>query len=137
MKPLYLIACSMAKLDHAAPAAQLYTGQAFKLAMRAAKAANADVLILSALHGVLEPDDVINPYDCYLGGLPKTDRAIWAITTAAQLAPYRERFAVILAGKHYAAACDDFTNKREPLKGLGIGRQLSFLKNAAQFLTRT
>ena len=134
MKPLYLIACSMAKLDHAAPAAQLYTGQAFKLAMKAA--AGADVLILSALHGVLEPDDVINPYDCYLGGLPKTDRAIWAITTAAQLAPYRERFAVILAGKHYAAACDDFTNKREPLKGLGIGQQLSVLKNATQFLTR-
>jgi hypothetical protein len=137
MKPLYLIACSQSKLDRAAPAAELYTGQAFKLAMRAANAANADVLILSALYGVLEPDDVINPYDCYLGGLPKTDRAIWAITTAAQLAPYRERFAVILAGKHYAAACDDFTNKREPLKGLGIGQQLRVLKNATEFLTRT
>jgi hypothetical protein len=136
MKPLYLIACSMSKLDHAAPAAELYTGQAFKLAMRAAKAADADVLILSALYGVLEPDDVIDPYNCYLGGLPAMDRAIWAMTTAAQLAPHRERFAVILAGKHYAAACDDFTNKREPLKGLGIGRQLSFLKNAAQFLSR-
>jgi uncharacterized protein involved in type VI secretion and phage assembly len=127
----------MAKLDHAAPAAELYTGQAFKLAMRAAEAAEADVLILSALHGVIKPDDVINPYDCYLGGLPKTDRAIWAITTAAQLAPYRERFAVILAGKHYAAACDDFANKREPLKGLGIGQQLRVLKNATEFLTRT
>ena len=128
MKPLYLIACSMSKLDHAAPAAELYTGQAFKLSMKAAKAAGADVLILSALYGVLEPDDIIDPYECYLGGLPAMDRAIWAITTAAQLAPHRDRFAVILAGKHYAAACDDFTNKREPLKGLGIGRQLSFLK---------
>jgi hypothetical protein len=137
MKPLYLIACSMSKLDRAAPAAELYTGQAFKLAMRAAKAADADVLILSALYGVLEPDDVIDPYECYLGGLPAMDRAIWAITTAAQLAPHRERFAVILAGKHYAAACDDFTNKREPLKGLGIGQQLRVLKNAAEFLTRT
>ena len=136
MKPLYLIACSQSKLDRAAPAAELYTGQAFKLAMRAAKAADADVLILSALYGVLEPDDVIDPYNCYLGGLPAMDRAIWAITTAAQLAPHRERFAVILAGKHYAAACDDFTNKREPLKGLGIGQQLSVLKNAAEFLSR-
>lgn len=136
MKPLYLIACSMSKLDHAAPAAELYTGQAFKLAMKAAKAADADVLILSALYGVLEPDDVIDPYECYLGGLPAMDRAIWAITTAAQLAPHRERYAVILAGKHYAAACDGFKNKREPLKGLGIGQQLSVLKNAIQFLTR-
>jgi hypothetical protein len=127
----------MSKLDRAAPAAELYTGQAFKLAMRAAKAADADVLILSALYGVLEPDDVIDPYECYLGGLPAMDRAIWAMTTAAQLAPHRERFAVILAGKHYAAACDDFTNKREPLKGLGIGQQLRVLKNATEFLTRT
>jgi hypothetical protein len=136
MKPLYLIACSMSKLDRAAPAAELYTGQAFKLSMKAAKAAGADVLILSALYGVLEPDDIIDPYECYLGGLPAMDRAIWAITTAAQLAPHRERFAVILAGRHYAAACSDFANKREPLKGLGIGRQLSFLKNATEFLSR-
>lgn len=134
MKPLYLIACSMAKLDHAAPAAQLYTGQAFKLAMKAA--AGADILILSALHGVLEPADIVDPYDRYLAGLTTKERALWAISTAAQLAPHRERFAIILAGKHYAAACDEFTNKREPLKGLGIGRQLSFLKNAAEFLSR-
>jgi hypothetical protein len=126
----------MSKLDRAAPAAELYTGQAFKLSMKAAKAAGADVLILSALYGVLEPDDIIDPYECYLGGLPAMDRAIWAITTAAQLSPHRDRFAVILAGRHYAAACSDFTNKREPLKGLGIGRQLSFLKNATEFLSR-
>jgi hypothetical protein len=137
MKPLYLIACSQSKLNRAAPARALYTGQAFKLAVKAAEAAKADILILSALHGVLEPEDIIAPYECYLGGLPTIERVIWASVTAAQLAPHRDRFAVILAGKHYAAACDEFTNKREPLKGLGIGRQLSFLKNAAQFLTRT
>ena len=136
MKPLYLIACSQSKLDHAAPARDLYTGQAFKLAMKAAEAASADILILSALHGVLEPEDIIAPYDCFLGGLPTMERVIWATVTAAQLAPHRDRFAVILAGKHYAAACSDFTNKREPLKGLGIGQQLRVLKNAAEFLTR-
>ena len=136
MKPLYLIACSQSKLDHAAPARDLYTGQAFKLAIKAAEAASADILILSALHGVLEPEDIIAPYDCFLGGLPTMERVIWATVTAAQLAPHRDRFAVILAGKHYAAACSDFTNKREPLKGLGIGQQLRVLKNAAEFLTR-
>jgi cytoplasmic iron level regulating protein YaaA (DUF328/UPF0246 family) len=137
MKPLYLIACSQSKLDRAAPAAELYTGQAFKLAMRAAKAANADVLILSALHGVLWPSEIIEPYDRYLGGLTAKERATWAAMVAQILKPCRDRHTVILAGKHYAAACDDFTNKREPLKGLGIGQQLRVLKNAAQFLTRT
>jgi len=46
MKPLYLIACSNAKLGHLAPAAQLYQGQAFKLAMAAAERAGAKVIIL-------------------------------------------------------------------------------------------
>jgi hypothetical protein len=136
MKPLYLIACSQSKLDRAAPARALYTGQAFKLAIKAAEAAQADILILSALHGVLYPEDIIAPYNCYLGGLPTMERVIWSTITAAQLRPYKDRHAVILAGKHYAAACDEFTDKREPLKGLGIGQQLRVLKNAAEFLTR-
>jgi creatinine amidohydrolase/Fe(II)-dependent formamide hydrolase-like protein len=46
---------------------------------------------------------------------------------AAQLAPYADREAVILAGKHYAAAAAAFKNKTLPLAGLGIGQQLAKL----------
>lgn len=126
-KPLFLIACSAHKLDHPAPARELYTGQAFKLAMAAAARCGADVLILSALHGVVGPDQVLAPYDHTLRSA--SERRTWAAKAAAQLKPYRDRRAVVLAGKFYAAAAAGFTDKALPLAGLGIGQQLAVLKN--------
>lgn len=128
MKPLYLIACSAAKLDHAAPAAQLYTGQAFRLAMAAAARADADVLILSGLYGPISPDAIIEPYNCALSKLTRRGRLTWEITTAGKLMQHHGRDIVVLAGKHYAAALAGFPNVSYPLHGQGIGRQLQTLK---------
>ena len=129
MKPLYLIACSAAKLDHAAPAAELYQGQAFKLAMKAAERAGADVIILSALHGAVSPTRELQPYDRALCDMNTQQRAVWAGMVAQQLQQHKDRAIVVLAGKHYAAAVDYFPNVSRPLAGLGIGQQLAALKN--------
>lgn len=128
MQPLYLIACSAAKLDHAAPAAQLYTGQAFKLAMAAAARVDVDVLILSGLYGVIYPGDVIEPYNCALSRLDRSGRTTWAQRAALQLLPHYGRPIVALAGKHYAQALAGFPNVSYPLRGQGIGHQLQTLK---------
>jgi len=128
MKPLFLIACSGAKLDRTAPAAQLYTGQAFRLAMRAADKAGADVIILSALHGAVSPSRQLQPYDRALTDMSKHQRAIWAAMTAQQLQQHKGRPVTVLAGKNYAAAVDTFPNVSRPLAGLGIGQQLHTLK---------
>lgn len=128
MKPLYLIACSAAKLDHAAPAAQLYTGQAFRLAMAAAERAGADVLILSALHGAVDPTQQLQPYNRALAHMNTQQRKVWAGMVAQQLQQHQGREIVVLAGKHYAAAVDAFPNVSRPLAGLGIGQQLAALK---------
>ena len=126
-KPLFLIACSAAKLDHPAPARELYTGQAFRLAMAAADRCGADVLILSALHGLVQPGEVLAPYDHTLRSA--FERRAWAAQVASQLKPYQGRRTVVLAGKFYAAAAAGFANKSLPLAGLGIGQQLAVLKN--------
>jgi hypothetical protein len=128
MKPLYLIACSNAKLDHAAPAAELYTGQAFRLAMAAAERAGADVIILSALHGAVFPDLLIAPYDLSLSTMAADDRRQWALNVCHALSEFQDREITVLAGKHYAAAVDYFPNVSRPLAGLGIGQQLAALK---------
>ena len=128
MLPLYLIACSAAKLDHAAPASQLYTGQAFRLAMAAAARAGADVLILSAMHGAVEPTDLLTPYDRALSKMTKRERNSWAQHTAYKLLPHYGRTIVALAGKHYAQALAGFPNVSYPLRGQGIGQQLQTLK---------
>jgi len=129
MKPLYLIACSAAKLDRNAPAAQLYQGQAFKLAMAAAERAGADVIILSALHGALFPDLTIDPYNLTLSAMTAQQRRQWAANVRHALSEYNGREIVVLAGKHYAAAVDTFPNVSRPLAGQGIGQQLHTLKH--------
>ena len=128
MKPLYLIACSGAKLGHAAPAAELYQGQAFKLAMAAAERAGADVVILSALHGAVSPTRQLQPYNRALTDMSTHQRRVWAAMTEQQLQQHKGRAITVLAGKHYAAAVESWPNVTRPLAGLGIGQQLAALK---------
>jgi hypothetical protein len=68
----YVIPCGGSKIAHAAPARDLYTGQMFRHALtnveRLAALDEADgraarILILSALHGLVELDTVLEPYD--------------------------------------------------------------------------
>jgi len=129
MKPLYLIACSNAKLGHAAPAAELYQGQAFKLAMAAAERAGADVIILSALHGAVSPTRQLQPYNRALSDMSAHQRRVWAAMVEQQLQQHKGRAVTVLAGKDYAAAVEGWPNVSRPLAGLGIGQQLAALKN--------
>lgn len=64
-----VIPCGAEKADQPAPAAQLYTGGMFRLALQAAADVDPDatVLILSALHGLVTLDTVLAPYDCKMG----------------------------------------------------------------------
>lgn len=68
-----VIPCGGEKLDHSAPARDLYTSSTFRLAWDAAmaevKAYDGDsrILILSALHGLIDPETIIDPYDVKMG----------------------------------------------------------------------
>lgn len=62
---LIMMACSAAKLDHAAPATELYQGVMFQT-LRAHLPAGEDqpcVVILSAEHGLVCDNDEIEPYE--------------------------------------------------------------------------
>jgi hypothetical protein len=66
-----VIPCGAGKLDHAAPARDLYTGQMFRHTLAAAQA-EADaisgrVLILSARYGLVELDAILEPYNTKMG----------------------------------------------------------------------
>lgn len=66
-----IIPCGAAKLDRPAPARDLYTGQMFRHTLHAAQteadAIGGRVLILSAQHGLIDPDTVIAPYNTRMG----------------------------------------------------------------------
>jgi hypothetical protein len=72
----YVVPCCGEKLDRPAPARELYRGQMFRHTLeRVERAAAMDVedgrparvLILSALHGLIELDTVLAPYDLKMG----------------------------------------------------------------------
>lgn len=66
-----IVPCGSEKADSPRPAAQLYTGSTFRMALAAAQAeatgTDGRVLILSALHGLIDPTDVVAPYDTKMG----------------------------------------------------------------------
>ena len=61
MNRLAIIGCGAAKLGHAAPARELYAGCLFRAARQHVEAAGLPWLILSALHGLVEPAAVRAP----------------------------------------------------------------------------
>lgn len=73
----YVIPCGGAKVDHAAPARDLYTGTMFRHTLdkaiecaaldEAAGLGPARVLVLSGKYGLVELDEVLEPYDLQMG----------------------------------------------------------------------
>src|SRR5690348_17330318 len=67
-------------------AADLFTGPGFVSARDQAVRAGERWFVLSARHGLLEPGDVVSPFDNQLGDRPLGYRTAWGEWVAAQLA---------------------------------------------------
>ena len=84
-----LIGCGARKLSTAAPARDLYTGPLF-LAARAYVEVRCERWgILSAKHGFLDPDEVVEPYDQAFLRMSARDRKVLEMGVGAVL---RARF---------------------------------------------
>lgn len=75
-----IIPCSAAKTNAPAAARNLYSSSYFRMALAAALAQTDRVLILSALHGLVELDTIIDPYDLKMGD----EGSVTPATIAAQ-----------------------------------------------------
>lgn len=129
-----LVACAAQKLHHPAPARDLYTSQLFRKASAYATAECDRWYILSAKHGLVHPDTVLEPYDVRLGaegpGTPLLRE--WAAGVRAQLdtelAGLENVTLIALAGSQYRTALQGVPWPVEvPMQGMGIGRQLGWL----------
>ncbi|MET1155545.1 DUF6884 domain-containing protein [Arthrobacter sp.] len=126
--------CAARKLDRPAPARELYVSQLFEKASAYAKATRDRWYILSAKHGLIHPDEVIEPYDVRLGTNHRTATPIhtWAAGVRDQLADELDGLQnvklIALAGEQYRTALNGVPWPSEvPMKGLGIGHQLGWL----------
>lgn len=146
------VACSALKLDRPARAADLYTSPLFKLSVRwlTERWGAHRWYVLSAKHGLVAPETVIEPYDQTLAKASTVERAAWGEMVAEQI--YREWrksgaewLMQVLAGKSY---CDPLgtalrvkvnprtviSNLRfdEPLRGKTIGGRLQWLSQGLE-----
>lgn len=127
-----LVGCASQKLQRPAPARELYISTLFRKASAYAELTCDRWYVLSAKHGLVRPDDVIEPYDVRLGAKTSPYVRAWAARVQGQLSEElkgMERVTlVVFAGEQYRTLLQGSAWSYEvPLKGLGIGQQLGWL----------
>lgn len=134
----FLVACSAGKVKTGpVPARDLYISQLFTLARRYAEKFGDPWFILSAKFGLLDPLQLVAPYDESLNDKRVDERAAWARMVAAKV--QQQQLArielVILAGRAYRDPLQQLLEAQGhtvtvPMQGLAIGKQLQFLTHA-------
>ena len=76
--PLVVIGCGRQKGSSPAPAQDLYTSDRFKRSLELARRIEAPFVILSGKHGIVQPNQTIDPYDVGIGQLSESKRSSWA-----------------------------------------------------------
>ncbi|MDN7742095.1 DUF6884 domain-containing protein [Burkholderia gladioli] len=99
---LVVLACSATKLAHAAPAIELYRGVMYSTYRANVQAETAPaVMILSARHGFIRPDTVIEPYEQRMTEA-RVEALLEEIASALPAAwPAGARTILLAGGKNY------------------------------------
>jgi hypothetical protein len=135
MQKIVLISCVSKKLSRDARARELYISPLFKGALTYAESLKPDAIyVLSAKYGLVRMDQVIAPYNETLNTKKSKDIQNWAASVLAQLTNItdlnHDEF-IFLAGEHYRRhLIPALRHVQIPLQGLGLGKQLQFLKRA-------
>ncbi len=135
MARIAFVACSKTKSADRLPAAALYRSALFRKSMLAAADRADKIHILSAKHGLLGCNDVIDPYDVTLKTMKKAERLTWGKRTGDQLDKVLRPgdTAVLLCGEEYLAPLRfDLARLKAtvelPLGSLSLGSRLSLLR---------
>ncbi len=136
MKTVVLVSCVKKKVAYRAKAKDLYASPFFKLNLRYARSLNPKaIFVLSAQHGLVGLEEEMEPYERTLNKVSSKEVKRWADSVLAQLGSVadlqKDRF-VFLAGERYRKhLLPHLPNHEIPLRGLGIGKQMRFLKENA------
>jgi len=138
MREIGLVSCVKTKREEPATPKQLYTSHYFEKMRAYAEQYHDDWWILSAKHGLLNPDgDSIRPYDETLSGARVAKRREWAEMLAAQMEQEGllsdDVTLVLHAGKDYYEELlplieDTGVTVEIPTKRLGIGEKQAWYK---------
>ena len=135
-----LVGCVKEKASSARPAKALYISTLFRGRSTYVRRTCDRWFILSALHGVVDPDTVLEPYDVTLDEAPRSERREWSRRVLTQL---RDRLGDLGQYEfeiHAGGSYRDFgllsglrtagATVTNPTEGLRFGNQLSFYAEA-------
>lgn len=133
MKTIVLVSCASKKLNHRSKAEDLYVSDLFRKSLAYARQMRpAGIFILSAKHGLVRPDDQIDPYDVTLNTMSLAGAKAWSYKVFDQLqrhADVKHDHFVFLAGDRYRRfLVPRLHSVAVPMAGLQFGKQLQFLK---------
>lgn len=139
MKKIALVACVSKKHNQPRPAGQMYTSALFTKASAYAKHTTDEWYILSAKHGLVDPQRIIAPYDETLNKMPIKNRRAWAAKVWMDLRKILRSgdTVIMLAGQRYrehliqpirSMGCQI----RIPMEGLTIGKQMQWLDRQSE-----
>jgi hypothetical protein len=136
MADLILVGCVKTKGKSRARAMDLYDSPLWARRRSYALATDRPWAILSALHGLLDPNEEIDPYELHLASLPTREIRAWSDRSARDVLRWARRHAAntveIHAGAEYIeyglaeALQDSGLVVLRPLQGLGLGEQLAW-----------
>lgn len=132
-----LVGAGSQKRDSPIRAAELYTGPLFQAARRWAECCTDDWAILSAEHGLVDPDQILAPYSKSLTEMSLVERVRWGRrVTDAILARYRNLPAKvhIVAGERYIELIEPHFEARLycPVRGLNMGERIGWFTDAVR-----
>ena len=133
VKRIVLIGCGKGKREERSKIRDLYTGTLFKFNLIYAEMHSPDAIyVLSAKHKLIELDTKVEPYDQTLNNMRSEKIRDWAddvLEQLKQVADLKKDKFIFLAGDKYRKYIVPYIkNYVVPLKGLGIGSQMGFLK---------
>lgn len=131
-----LVGCVKSKLSVPAPAEELYVSPLFR-GRRAVVQRTCDRwFILSAAHGLVAPQQVLDPYDVTLNSVGRRQRRDWAVQVLCQIDVEFAGLATAVFEVHAGSAYTDHglvdglqaggATVELPVAGMALGQQLAF-----------
>jgi len=137
MKKICLISCVKSKHDGPCKAGELYCGQLWTGHLKYVRSLgfkDDEIYILSAKHGLIKFDKVIEKYEKTLNNMKTSEKNIWAKKVLKEIInefDVQKTEFTILAGKNYYENLEPFLPNvilPKELKGLPIGKRVQMLK---------
>ncbi|WP_050740165.1 DUF6884 domain-containing protein [Acetobacterium bakii] len=127
-----LVSCAKSKQDYACKANEMYMpSDLFKYSYDYAKTVADQVYILSAKHGLLSENSIIDPYELALKTMKSKEKQVWSKNVIMQMKTKfdleNDEF-IILAGKDYHQyLLSELNNYQLPLGNRRYGERISYL----------